>query len=338
MLGIQIQTQGKTLRKKSCEEKEKDKDRFARVLSLVPARPSWPPSKADCSSSSSYYPSTFLPAHTPRPQRDLWKPSSSRPLSSAGVQEQEEARSRRIFLTAKHISESMDPGVGHRLGKQERSTNQESRSKLEEADSAPPAAHACFDCNICLDYAVEPVVTLCGHLYCWPCIYKWLQQESTTPQQCPVCKAALSPTTLVPLYGRGYSDGCKVDDHVAGHDIPRRPSTSFAARHAETTAPPAHRRQILEPQRHRRPQGNYMVSSSSTTRLLPPTMLGGTAIAVLPWVLGDEWLGSSYLGSHHPIGASNNPRLRRQEMQDRISLHRISIFFFCCLVLCLLVF
>ena len=25
-----------------------------------------------------------------------------------------------------------------------------------------------FECNICLEMASNPVVTLCGHLYCWP--------------------------------------------------------------------------------------------------------------------------------------------------------------------------
>lgn len=29
-----------------------------------------------------------------------------------------------------------------------------------------------YDCNICLEIAREPVVTLCGHLYCWPCLFR----------------------------------------------------------------------------------------------------------------------------------------------------------------------
>ena len=43
-----------------------------------------------------------------------------------------------------------------------------------------------FECNICLDIASEPMLTTCGHLYCWPCIYsvyrillflKWLNSN-----------------------------------------------------------------------------------------------------------------------------------------------------------------
>jgi len=29
-----------------------------------------------------------------------------------------------------------------------------------------------FECTICMEIAKEPVVTKCGHLYCWPCIYE----------------------------------------------------------------------------------------------------------------------------------------------------------------------
>ncbi|GAB2284533.1 hypothetical protein Dimus_018987 [Dionaea muscipula] len=66
----------------------------------------------------------------------------------------------------------------------------------------------CFDCHICFDCAQEPVVTLCGHLFCWACIFKWLHFRSSEPMQnCPVCKADISEASLVPLYGRGSSRG-----------------------------------------------------------------------------------------------------------------------------------
>ncbi|KAL3325746.1 hypothetical protein AABB24_036793 [Solanum stoloniferum] len=55
-----------------------------------------------------------------------------------------------------------------------------------------------FECNICLDLANDPVVTFCGHLYCWPCIYKWIHLHSIPSEhhpQCPVCKADVSERT-----------------------------------------------------------------------------------------------------------------------------------------------
>lgn len=29
-----------------------------------------------------------------------------------------------------------------------------------------------YECSICIETAKEPVVTKCGHLFCWPCIYE----------------------------------------------------------------------------------------------------------------------------------------------------------------------
>ncbi|CAN7033095.1 hypothetical protein BRARA_H01515 [Brassica rapa] len=77
--------------------------------------------------------------------------------------------------------------------------------------TAQPNESGCFDCNICLDTAHDPVVTLCGHLFCWPCIYKWLHVKLSPVSidhhhnTCPVCKSSVAITSLVPLYGRGMS-------------------------------------------------------------------------------------------------------------------------------------
>ena len=46
--------------------------------------------------------------------------------------------------------------------------NQASSRERDGDDDGPGD----FDCNVCYDTAREPVVTMCGHLYCWPCLYR----------------------------------------------------------------------------------------------------------------------------------------------------------------------
>uniref|UniRef100_A0A8C1P6C3 RING-type E3 ubiquitin transferase n=1 Tax=Cyprinus carpio TaxID=7962 RepID=A0A8C1P6C3_CYPCA len=59
-----------------------------------------------------------------------------------------------------------------------------------------------FECNICLDTSRDAVISLCGHLFCWPCLHQWLETRPSR-QVCPVCKAGISRDKVIPLYGRG---------------------------------------------------------------------------------------------------------------------------------------
>ncbi|MFH4979213.1 hypothetical protein AB6A40_005922 [Gnathostoma spinigerum] len=68
--------------------------------------------------------------------------------------------------------------------------------KRKEEDSSR------FECNICLDVARDAVVSMCGHLFCWPCLHQWLDTRPNR-QICPVCKSAISRDKVIPLYGRG---------------------------------------------------------------------------------------------------------------------------------------
>ncbi|KJP85759.1 hypothetical protein AK88_04575 [Plasmodium fragile] len=56
-----------------------------------------------------------------------------------------------------------------------------------------------FECNICFDDVRDPVVTKCGHLFCWLCLSAWIKKNN----DCPVCKAEVSRENVIPLYGRG---------------------------------------------------------------------------------------------------------------------------------------
>ncbi|KAG0281339.1 hypothetical protein BGZ97_009285, partial [Linnemannia gamsii] len=59
-----------------------------------------------------------------------------------------------------------------------------------------------FSCNICFDTSMSPVLTLCGHLFCWACLHQWLEAQHQNPT-CPVCKAGCAQDKVIPIYGRG---------------------------------------------------------------------------------------------------------------------------------------
>lgn len=93
---------------------------------------------------------------------------------------------------------------------------------------SPPSVDARFSCNICFEPCQEPVVTQCGHLYCWPCLYRWIEPGMTPEdrdrlgimttsnllfdpinagrRECPVCKSPTPVTSLVPIYVRSGND------------------------------------------------------------------------------------------------------------------------------------
>ncbi|KAE8729161.1 Nucleotide-diphospho-sugar transferases superfamily protein [Hibiscus syriacus] len=116
-------------------------------------------------------------------------------------------------------------------------------SGFGESTSMPPPSQSCssssnandagdFECNICFELAQDPIVTLCGHLFCWPCLYRWLHHHSNC-QECPVCKALVQEEKLVPLYGRGKNQTDLRSKSYPGMEIPNRPAGQRPA-----TAPP----------------------------------------------------------------------------------------------------
>lgn len=50
-------------------------------------------------------------------------------------------------------------------------------------------------CHLCSETRVDPTSTLCGHIFCWTCIHKWLKERS----ECPVCRTPTEPSRLIYL-------------------------------------------------------------------------------------------------------------------------------------------
>jgi E3 ubiquitin-protein ligase RNF5 len=104
-------------------------------------------------------------------------------------------------------------------------------------ESTSGDAGGSFECNICFELPQEPIVTLCGHLFCWSCLYKWLHIHSHSPE-CPVCKAVVEEDKLVPLYGRGKDRVDPRSKSVPGAEIPNRSAaTAPQADHSPNANP-----------------------------------------------------------------------------------------------------
>lgn len=73
------------------------------------------------------------------------------------------------------------------------------RRMKNEVICGPVARKVDFDCSICMCEVEIPVVTRCGHLFCWGCISGWSEKSSI----CPVCKALCSLSTVIPIYSKG---------------------------------------------------------------------------------------------------------------------------------------
>lgn len=76
-----------------------------------------------------------------------------------------------------------------------------------------------------MDTPTDPVITVCGHLYCWPCLYKWAAMTADCPK-CPVCNAGIVLDKVIPLYGRGNKreDQRAAPEPTEPSDMPDRPA------------------------------------------------------------------------------------------------------------------
>ncbi|KAG7340154.1 zinc-ring finger domain containing protein [Nitzschia inconspicua] len=146
-----------------------------------------------------------------------------------------------------------------------------------------------FSCNICFDSVVEPVVTQCGHLYCWPCLYRWLEPGmypeeraslgltvsmtmsmggnslsfDNTRRVCPVCKSPCSLPSLVPIYVRSTNEPSPVNrsNHINQTIRGLRSDNGSTERHETTqTVHPAR-----EESRQQQQEEEEQQQSSSTT-------------------------------------------------------------------------
>uniref|UniRef100_A0A915HFL2 RING-type E3 ubiquitin transferase n=1 Tax=Romanomermis culicivorax TaxID=13658 RepID=A0A915HFL2_ROMCU len=66
-----------------------------------------------------------------------------------------------------------------------------------------------FYCLFCGNLASNPVVSFCGHLFCWPCLCKKFLTAKCQSSgcidgvSCPGCNFIIKKNDVIPMYGRG---------------------------------------------------------------------------------------------------------------------------------------
>ncbi|CAA2955150.1 E3 ubiquitin- ligase RMA1H1-like [Olea europaea subsp. europaea] len=231
---------------------------------------------------------------------------------------------------------------------------------LSSADDEPGTnISGGFECNICLDVVQDPVITFCGHLYCWPCIYRWISLQSVSPEnpehehpQCPVCKAEISPKTLIPLYGRGNSTTSKDKVSHLGILIPQRPPSPRCGSNVlipTTTLGDLHpvgqlhhqsyeqQSRPYQPHSHNYTASPMLPNGGMATNLIDP-MIGMFGEMVYSRIFGNSETTSYTHPNSYRLQGSSSPRLRRRMIQTDKSLSRVCFFLWCCVILCLVLF
>ncbi|XP_023751711.2 E3 ubiquitin-protein ligase RMA1H1 [Lactuca sativa] len=191
------------------------------------------------------------------------------------------------------------------------------KSSSETVDESNNVVSDNFDCNICLDTVQDPVVTRCGHLYCWPCVYKWMNLSNKVNTLCPVCKTEISEKTLISLYVPTSTVKPNSQEKIVS--IPRRPCRVH-------TMP----RQQHSLRDIRQEVPNVILRASPISGMFGEMVCKG--------LFGNsEDLLSGY-GDSYILAGMSTQRARRQAIRDERSLGRICFFLFCCVMLCLVLF
>lgn len=82
---------------------------------------------------------------------------------------------------------------------EDQNNNQGNEKKEKNSNEKKRRSNDQWTCPICFDKLQSPVVTYCGHVFCYDCIDRWLQKSD----KCPICTKHVDRNDLIVVPGHG---------------------------------------------------------------------------------------------------------------------------------------
>ncbi|KAJ0810086.1 putative transcription factor C2H2 family [Helianthus annuus] len=124
---------------------------------------------------------------------------------------------------------------GDRLKNHKRDITHVAKALGMDVDGKKTRDGVLFDCNMCLNMAKDPILTCCGHLFCWGCFYQVPYVDSVS-KECPVCSGEVIDSNVTPVYGSGNGKDSGGMEMGSGVRIPPRPQARRVESFAEESS------------------------------------------------------------------------------------------------------
>ncbi|GAB6032976.1 E3 ubiquitin-protein ligase rnf8 [Chamberlinius hualienensis] len=90
----------------------------------------------------------------------------------------------------------------------------------EKLDEITKIASEEFECGICTEIFIKPVVLSCYHTFCYYCIHRWRKLQNC----CPICRKKITVTAIRPInvlsnFLDRFSLHLPVNEQITRHEI-----------------------------------------------------------------------------------------------------------------------
>ncbi|XP_035783510.1 peroxisome biogenesis factor 10-like [Anopheles albimanus] len=98
-----------------------------------------------------------------------------------------------LTLAARYRQHRMDAQRAPKPTQDSATTTAKALGQTDNGDNSLGIPHS--KCALCMDTLQDVSVAQCGHLFCWLCIFSWLDQR----QVCPICRDTIKKSRIVRL-------------------------------------------------------------------------------------------------------------------------------------------